>query len=93
MILQSNVPVSQLSLDSVFISQVCNNLVSNAVRYARFAIILSVSLKDNGLLLSVADDGKGFDISSLQKATNPYFTKKAAVPIILDWGCIFAGCL
>lgn len=78
LILQSNVPVSQLSLDSVFISQVCNNLVSNAVRYARSAIILSVSLKDNGLLLSVADDGKGFDISSLQKATNPYFTEESS---------------
>ena len=31
-------------------------------------------LHDNGLLLSVSDDGNGFDKDSLQKAANPYFT-------------------
>ena len=74
LILQCDIPILQLSLDSSFISQVCNNLISNAVRYAQSAITLSFSLRDNGLLLSVSDDGKGFDKDSLQKATNPYFT-------------------
>lgn len=74
LILQNDIPVLQLSLDSAFISQVCNNLISNAVRYARTLVTISFSLHDNGLLLSVSDDGKGFDKDSLQKATNPYFT-------------------
>ncbi len=76
LLLQNNVSVLQLSLDSSFISQVCNNLISNAVRYARTTITLSFTMQDSGLLLSVSDDGKGFDKNSLYKATNPYFTEE-----------------
>ena len=74
LILQNDISVLQLSLDSAFISQVCNNLISNAVRYARTLVTISFTLHDNGLLLSVSDDGNGFDKDRLQKAANPYFT-------------------
>ena len=37
-------------------------------------VTISFALHDNGLLLSVSDDGNGFDKDSLQKAANPYFT-------------------
>lgn len=77
LILQNDVPVSQLSLDGAFVSQVCNNLISNAVRYAQTAVTISFALRDNGLLLSVSDDGKGFDKSGLQKATSPYYTEES----------------
>lgn len=76
-LLKNDITVSPLSLDSTFVSQVCNNLLSNAVRYARTSVTLSFSLQDNGLLLSVSNDGKGFDKSSLQKATNPYYTEES----------------
>jgi len=76
LLLQNEVHVSQLSLDSSFISQVCNNLISNAVRYARTTVTLSFALQDNGLLLSVSDDGKGFDKGSLRQAAEPYFTEE-----------------
>ena len=75
--LQNDIPVSQLSLDGSFVSQVCNNLISNAVRYARTSVTISFALRDNGLLLSVSDDGKGFDKSGLQKATSPYYTEES----------------
>ena len=75
--LQNDIPVSRLSLDGSFVSQVCNNLISNAVRYARTAVTISFALRDNGLLLSVSDDGKGFDKSGLQKATSPYYTEES----------------
>lgn len=65
---------AHLSLDCGFITQVCNNLVANAVRYARSAVTLSFAVRDNGLLLCVSDDGDGFDESSLKKAAAPYFT-------------------
>ena len=74
--LQNEVSVSRLSLDSSFISQVCNNLISNAVRYAQTTVTLSFALKDNIFLLSVSDDGKGFDKNSLHKVTAPYFTEE-----------------
>ena len=77
LILQNDMPVSQLSLDGAFVSQVSNNLISNAVRYARTTVTISFALRDNGLLLSVSDDGKGFDKNGLQKATSPYYTEES----------------
>ena len=76
LILENGLPDSQLSLDGAFVSQVCNNLISNAVRYARSAVTLFFSLSDGGLLLAVSDDGAGFDKDGLQKATSPYYTQE-----------------
>lgn len=76
MLLQNEVSIPQLSLDSSFVSQVCNNLISNAVRYAQNTITLSFTLENGGLLLSVSDDGKGFDKNNLHKVTAPYFTEE-----------------
>lgn len=75
--LKNSVLVSHLSIDSSFISQVCDNLISNAARYAQTEVALTFISQDTGFLLSVSDDGKGFDKNSLQKATNPYFTGEA----------------
>lgn len=66
----------KLFVDTKFISEVIDNLVSNAIRYAAFKVTLCIEEVDNGLLLSVSDDGKGFSESSLQKAINPYFTEE-----------------
>ena len=76
MLQQSEAPFSQLSFDSSFILQVCNNLISNAVRYAKTTVTLSFSLQDNFFVLSVSDDGKGVDKNSLRKATAPYYTEE-----------------
>lgn len=73
---QNEIFLSQLSIDSSFISQVCNNLISNAARYAQTTVTLSISLQEHALSLSVADDGKGFDQKSLHRALNPYFTEE-----------------
>lgn len=74
---QNETSLSQVSVDSAFISQVCNNLLSNAVRYARTTVTLSVSQQDHGFLLSVADDGRGFEQDTLRQAANPYFTEES----------------
>lgn len=74
--LENRVSVSHLFLDSSFVLQVCNNLISNATRYAQTKVTLSFVSQGTGLLLLVSDDGKGFDKNSLHKATNPYFTEE-----------------
>lgn len=74
--LQNEIPVMYLSIDTEFISQVSNNLIANAVRYAHTTVILSFTLHDNGLQLSVSDDGKGFKKNILHKASSPYFTEE-----------------
>ncbi len=73
---ENNVSASQLYIDTSFISQVCDNLISNAVRYAKTAVTLTFECKGGGLLLCVSDDGKGFDKSSLHKVAEPYFTEE-----------------
>lgn len=75
-ILQNEVSVPQLSLDSSFVSQVLSNLISNAVRYAQNTVTLSFTLNNGGLMLTVLDDGKGFDKNNLHKVTSPYFTEE-----------------
>lgn len=77
LLLQNDTSVSQMPLDSVFVTQVCNNLISNAVRYAQTTVTISFSLRDNGLLIAVSDDGKGFAESSLPKVANPYYTEES----------------
>lgn len=74
--LHNRTGVRQLSIDTQFVSQVCNNLLSNAARYAAASVIIAFEDRDGGLLLSVSDDGKGFDGNSLQNAAKPYYTEE-----------------
>ena len=76
LLFQNRVTSKQLILDRSFVSQVCNNLISNAIRYADTTIALSVEETDGRLLLTVTDDGKGFSKETLIKAANPYFTEE-----------------
>lgn len=75
--LQNETIACEICIDRSFVAQVCNNLLSNAVRYALTSITLSFSLQDNGLRLCVSDNGKGFDKNTVYKVTNPYFTEEA----------------
>jgi len=72
--LENDAAAPRLALDPEFVSQVCDNLISNAVRYAKNSVTLSFSSPEDGLLLSVSDDGTGFDQDSLRQAADPYFT-------------------
>ena len=67
-----------LLLDGDLISQVYGNLMTNASRYAASRIELCLEETQEGLLLSVSDDGPGFDKTSLEKAVDPYFTREKA---------------
>lgn len=62
-------------VDEVIVSEVFDNLISNAVRYAKSKtkIILSMSEDEKNLLLSVADDGEGFGAADLSMATKAYY--------------------
>ncbi len=75
--LQNETTACEICIDRSFITQVCNNLLSNAVRYALTSVTLSFSIQNNGLCLCVSDDGKGFDNNTIYKVTNPYFTEEA----------------
>ena len=69
-----NITDISICLDCSFVSQVNNNLISNAVRYAKSAIKITYTCSKEGFYLTVSDDGCGFSKEALCKATNPYFT-------------------
>lgn len=66
-------------LDAEIVMQVFENLLSNAVRYAKTSVSVVCKTQDNAFLLSVMDDGNGFDPVALKSATDPFYTteKKA----------------
>ncbi len=74
----------QFWLDTEFLSQVSSNLVSNAVRYAESEVEISFeeissAETDRGILLTVTDDGPGFEKEMLSRAFSPYATGEGGV--------------
>ena len=74
---ENNVVSRELYLDKSYVSQVVDNLISNAIRYAKQTITINVKESRNGLVLSVSDDGAGFSDELINRATSPYFTSEA----------------
>ena len=54
--------------------QTFENLLSNAVRYARSAISIQYAVEKDTFLQTITDDGTGFDDTALKSATNPFYT-------------------
>ncbi len=76
LVFENRTAASQAYLDPETISQVFNNLISNAARYAVSHVHVIFEDNGDGLCLSVADDGNGFSSSALQNAARPYFTEE-----------------
>lgn len=65
---------ADVQIDDDVICTVVENLVSNAVRYAKSTVKVEVANKDRAITVIVSDDGKGFTPEGLKKATEPYYT-------------------
>ena len=66
--------VDMVSVDLEIVLQVFENLLSNAMRYADTAVSVACRTKGKKLLITVADDGKGFNSNALKIATDPFYT-------------------
>lgn len=70
---------NKVTASTVFISpeivmQVFENLLSNAVRYARHSISIVCCVANNCFTINVSDDGPGFRDIALKTATDPFYT-------------------
>ena len=74
--IQNNNSDIPIGIDYTFVSQVNNNLISNAIRYATSKVNITYTSNNDGFYLSVSDNGCGFSKNILSKATNPYFTEE-----------------
>ena len=63
----------ELWMDREAFSQIYENLLSNAARYARERIRVRLYREQDFLVLQVADDGVGFTPKDLQNAFAPYY--------------------
>lgn len=59
-------------VDADLVLETAENLVSNALRYAREEVAVDLRMKDKELELTVRDDGSGFTVSA-QQATKAYY--------------------
>ena len=65
---------TSLCVDPEIVLQVFENLLSNAVRYAKSAISIQYTVENDTFSITVTDDGAGFDDTTLKFATNPFYT-------------------
>ena len=62
----------KILLDKNVLFQVVENLVSNAIRFAKQTICVSLSFSGAMLLLEVIDDGSGFPAALLKNGIQPF---------------------
>lgn len=64
---------SGLNIDIAIVMRVYENLLANAVRFAKDKIMVSAESQDGYLYLTVSDDGAGFAKKDLENATKPFY--------------------
>ena len=70
----------KLWMDQEAFSQIYENLLSNAARYARENILIRLCTEQDFLVLEVADDGPGFTPKDLRNAFAPYYRGERGKP-------------
>lgn len=73
----SEAKTDTLFLDAGAVIQVYENLMSNAIRFARSTVTIKCGCEDNTFFISVSDNGKGFTEKELLKADHPYYSGEA----------------
>jgi signal transduction histidine kinase len=62
----------QIETDKYIIHNTAENLVSNALRYAKDKVIVELSCDDDKIVINVSDDGTGFSSTILNKGAVPF---------------------
>lgn len=70
---EENLNTSEMNIDLDMVLQVYENLLSNAVRYAKEQIYVSICIRNSSLSIIVTDDGNGFQAKDLLNATKPFY--------------------
>lgn len=63
-----------LCVDSAAVIQVYENLLSNAIRYAKEAVTIRCTYANSVFSVIVSDDGNGFSEKDLTNAAKPYYS-------------------
>lgn len=74
LLFESDIRQSEIDLDIEIVLQVFENLMSNAVRYAKSEVRVNCKMLNKHLYIIVSDDGCGFDSKDIKIATDPFYT-------------------
>lgn len=72
--ISDKITAESISVDPEIVLQVFENLLSNATRYAKTSISIQYAVDKEIFLITVTDDGEGFDDTALKSATDPFYT-------------------
>jgi two-component system sensor histidine kinase CpxA len=72
-LLQSHCPCIEVVIEPTLIASAVENVLRNAIRYAKTTVEVSSQVKDGLLLICVADDGCGVPGSELEKLFTPFY--------------------
>lgn len=76
--IHSELEEQNLLLDKEAVAQICENILSNAVRYVKEVITISVKQEQECLIISIEDDGIGFTKKDLANASLAYYRGEKA---------------
>lgn len=66
----------QIFVDTGMVEEVFDNLLSNAMRYAKDQVAIDIFLEKRKFIIFVKDDGPGFSARALRNATDAYFSEQ-----------------
>jgi Signal transduction histidine kinase len=69
----SGISDSMFLIDLSIVQRVADNMISNAVRYARYTVTVQCRYEYEMLSITVEDDGPGFTAEDLKQASKPYY--------------------
>lgn len=70
----NEIKADKVKVDLEIVLQVCENLFANAMRYAESSVEVACRENKGNLVISVSDDGNGFDEKAIRIATDPFYT-------------------
>ena len=73
-LISSNITMNEVQLDKSVLFRLLENLLQNALRYAKKQVHINLLQKKDFLILTVEDDGKGFTEKDLEKATTVFYS-------------------
>lgn len=73
-LISSNITMNEVQLDKSVLFRLLENLLQNALRYAKKQVQINLLQKKDFLILTVEDDGKGFTEKDLEKATTVFYS-------------------
>lgn len=74
----SHITQTELTIDKTLLFRIIENLVQNAVRYAKSTVTVSLMTTGNVLIICVEDDGSGFHTNDLEHAIDLFYTTESS---------------